>query len=237
MHHLFGKKIILSSFIFLFSLSLALGQAGDKGNYNYKNFQKKPFYFGLSLGLNNSGYILNQSKFFIGNDEISIAEPVSGVGLELHMIANLKLGYNFDFRFLPGFSFATRQLEFTESSSNLPQRNNAEPVYFELPFQLRYKSQPYKDKRVFATVGLKYGYDVAGNSNSKKSILKFSSHDFQWEVGLGMQFFYPYFIFSPEIKFSRGLTNTLIYDNQLNEAKVLENIFSQVFSIGFNFEG
>jgi hypothetical protein len=227
----------LSSFLFLFSLGLVLGQAGNKGNYNYKSFQKKPFYFGLSMGLNNSGYVLNQSKFFIGNDEIRIAEPASGVGLELHMIANLKLGYNFDFRFLPGFSFVTRQLEFTEVSSNVAQKNNAEPVYFELPFQLRYKSQPYKDKRVFATMGLKYVYDVAGNSDSKKSILKFSSHDFQWEVGLGMQFFYPYFIFSPEIKFSRGLTNTLIYDNQLNEAKVLENVFSQVISIGFNFEG
>ena len=237
MHHLFGKKIILSTFLSLFCLSLISGQAGDKGNYNYKGFQKKPFYFGLSVGLNNSGYILNQSKFFIGNDEIRIAEPASGVGLELHMIANLKLGYNFDFRFLPGFSFVTRQLEFTEVSSTVTQRNNAEPVYFELPFQIRYKSKPYKDKRVFATMGLKYGYDVAGNSDSKKSILKFSSHDFLWEVGLGMQFFYPYFIFSPEIKFSRGLTNTLIYDNQLNEAKVLENVFSQVISIGFNFEG
>lgn len=237
MHHLFGKKIIVSYLFSLFCLGQAFGQAGDKGNYNYKSFQKKPFYFGLSMGLNNSGYVLNQSKFFIGNEEIRIAEPASGIGLELHMIANLKLGHNFDFRFLPGFSFVTRQLEFTEVSSSVSQKNNAEPVYFELPFQLRYKSEPYKDKRVFATIGLKYGYDVAGNSDSKKSILKFSSHDFQWEVGLGMQFFYPFFIFSPEIKFSRGLTNTLIYDNQLNEAKVLENVFSQVISIGFNFEG
>ncbi len=237
MHHLFGKKVILSLSFVLFSVMLVMGQAGNKGNYNYKGFQKKPYYFGLSIGLNNSGYVLNQSKFFIGNDEIRIAEPASGAGLELHMIANLKLGYNFDFRFLPGFSFVTRQLEFTEVSSTVTQRNNSEPVYFELPFQIRYKSAPYKDKRVFATMGLKYGYDVAGNSDSKKSILKFSSHDFQWEVGLGMQFFYPYFIFSPEIKFSRGLTNTLIYDNQLNEAKVLENVFSQVISIGFNFEG
>lgn len=237
MHHLFGKKIIATIFFVSLIAALSYGQAGNKGNYNYKGFQKKPYYFGLSIGLNNSGYIINQSKFFIGNDEIRITEPSSGVGLELHMIANLKLGYNFDFRFLPGFSFASRTLEFTETETQQTNINSSEPVYFELPFQVRYKSQPYKDKRVFATVGLKYGYDVAGNSDTKQSILKFSSHDFQWEVGLGMQFFYPYFIFSPEIKFSRGLTNNLIYDNQLNEARVLENVFSQVFSIGFNFEG
>ena len=237
MHHLFGKKIILILLGILFSGSFLFGQKNSVDNYNYKGFQKKSYYFGLNVGINNSGYILNQSRFFIGNDEIRIVEPVSGIGLELHMIANLKLGDHFDFRFLPGFSFASRQLEFTQVGSGSTELNNAEPVYFELPFQLRYKSTPYKDKRVFVIGGLKYGYDVAGNSDSKKSILKFSSHDFQWEVGLGMQFFYPYFIFSPEIKFSRGITNNLIYDNQLVPAKVLENIFSQVISISFNFEG
>lgn len=237
MHHLFGKKIILSLLAFTLTCGFLLGQSNSVDNYNYKGFQKKAYYFGLNVGVNSSGYILNQSKFFIGNDEIRIIEPESGVGLELHMIANLKLGDHFDFRFLPGFSFASRQLQFTSVDSSSIELNSAEPVYFEIPFQVRYKSKPYKDKRVFVTAGLKYGYDVAGNSDSKKSILKFSSHDFQWEVGLGMQFFYPFFIFSPEIKFSRGITNNLIYDNQLVPAKVLENVFSQVVSISFNFEG
>ena len=237
MHHLFGKKIIFLLLGILFSGNFLFGQSNSADNYNYKGFQKKPYYFGLNVGINNSGYILNQSRFFIGNDEIRIVEPVSGIGLELHMIANLKLGDHFDFRFLPGFSFASKQLEFTQVGTGETEFNNAEPVYFELPFQLRYKSKPYKDKRVFVIGGLKYGYDVAGNSDSKKSILKFSSHDFQWEVGMGMQFFYPYFIFSPEIKFSRGITNNLIYDNNLVPAKVLENVFSQVISISFNFEG
>ncbi|MEM9546722.1 MAG: porin family protein, partial [Bacteroidota bacterium] len=215
MHHLFGKKITLSLFVFLMACGMTIGQRNSVDNYNYKGFQKKPYYFGLNIGINNSGYILNQSRFFIGNDEIRIVEPTSGVGLELHMIANLKLGDHFDFRFLPGFSFASRELKFTQVGSDLTEINTAEPVYFELPFQIRYKSKPYKDKRVFFIGGLKYGYDVAGNSESKRSILRFSSHDFQWEVGLGMQFFYPFFIFSPEIKFSRGITNNLIYDNQL----------------------
>lgn len=237
MHHLLGKKIILSLLVSILTSGFLIGQRNSVDNYNYKGFQKKAYYFGLNVGINNSGYILNQSRFFIGNDEIKIVEPASGVGLELHMIANLKLGDHFDFRFLPGFSFASRQLEFTQVGTNTTEFNNAEPVYFELPFQIRYKSIPYKDKRVFITAGLKYGYDVAGNSDSKKSILKFSSHDFQWEVGLGMQFFYPFFIFSPEIKFSRGITNNLIYDNQLVPARVLENVFSQVVSISFNFEG
>jgi hypothetical protein len=114
-----------------------------------------------------------------------------------------------------------------------------ESVFFETPFGVRFKSMPYKDKRAFFSAGLKYGYDVASNSNSRKgeNIIKISPHEFQWEAGIGMQIYYPYFIFSPEIKMSRGINNSLIYNRSLSESKVLDNIVSQLFTITFNFEG
>ncbi len=106
-----------------------------------------------------------------------------------------------------------------------------------MPFHVRFKSQPYKDKRGFVVAGLKYGYDVQSNSRSRRSQIRMAPHDFQYEVGLGIQMFYPYFIFSPEIKFSKGLGNLLIYDKNLNESRVLEKVASQIFTISFNFEG
>jgi hypothetical protein len=150
------------------------------------------------------------------------------------MIANLKMGEYFDFRFLPGFAFSYRSFIFNDL-----QERQVESVFFELPFSLRYKSMPYKDKRVFVTGGLKYNYDIASSSKSRQAatLIKISPHDFQWEVGFGMQFFYPFFIFSPEIKYSRGLGNILIYNKDLNESKVLENVTSQIFTLTFNFEG
>jgi len=144
------------------------------------------------------------------------------------------MGEYFDLRLTPGFAFSYRSFIF-----NNKQEKQVESVFFDIPFYLRYKSMPYKDKRVFAIGGLKYSYDVASNSNARKSetLIKISPHDFQWEVGVGMQFFYPYFIFSPEIKFARGLGNVLIYNGALEESKVLENVVSQVFTITLNFEG
>ena len=91
----------------------------------------------------------------------------------------------------------------------------------------------------FVIAGLKYAYDVQSNSKTRQSdnLIKISPHDFQIEIGAGMQFFFPYFIFSPEIKFSRGISNILIYNDNLNESKVLEQLGSQIFSISFHFEG
>nr|HMU03891.1 outer membrane beta-barrel protein [Saprospiraceae bacterium] len=137
-----------------------------------------------------------------------------------------------------GFSFAQRGIQFTPvNNESAVIERKLESVFFELPFHIRFKSEPYKDKRVFVVAGLKYSYDVQTNSKSRQSLIKIAPHDFQYEVGLGIQMFYPYFIFSPEIKFSRGLGNILLYDRSQNEARVLENVVSQIFTISFNFEG
>ncbi len=236
MLHLLSKKISFTLILTVMILSLQ-AQIGGRGNYNFKDFNKKSYYFGINIGFNNSGYKLYQSKFFINNESIQVTQGASEVGVNMHMVTNLKIGEYFDFRFLPGFSFAQRGFEFTNVSDNSTYIRKIESVFFEMPFHLRFKSEPYKDKRLFVVAGLKYSYDVQTNSKSRKSLLKIAPHDFQYEVGVGIQMFYPYFIFSPEIKFSRGLGNLLLYDRAQNEAKVLENVVSQIFTISFNFEG
>ena len=241
MHHLFRYKvafIIVFSFLFMSNHSVAQF-GGGRDNYNFRDFQKKPYYFGMTLGLNSSGYRINQSSFFINNDSINISESISGGGFVLNGIINLKLGDFFDFRALPGFSFSNRSFEFSYKESTDKRKRSVESVFFEVPFLIRFKSAPYKDKRAFMVAGMKYSYDVQSNSKTRdaKTLIKISPHDFQLEIGVGMQFFYPYFIFSPEIKYSRGVGNILIYDDQLNESKVLENVVSQVFTLSFHFEG
>ena len=93
--------------------------------------------------------------------------------------------------------------------------------------------------KVFIVGGIKYDYDISNKSRTKKfsSLIKLSPHDFQAEIGAGMQFFFPYFIFSPEIKFSQGLNNILIYNGANSESSILEKILSRAFIISFNFEG
>lgn len=243
MYHIQRYKIIVLLIFSIIGVSTQDGtsQYIGKDNYNYLDFQKKPYYFGLSMGLHNSGYRINQSNYFINNDSIRIVQPKSQIGLNLQMIANLKIGEYFDFRFLPGFSFSNRSLEYTgvNREDNQTDDRTIESVFVDIPFMVRFKSAPYKDKRGFVVAGIKYSYDVSSNSKSRlaNSLVKISPHDFQYEIGLGMQFFFPYFIFSPEIKYSRGLGNILLYNNSLNQSRVLEQVVSEIFTISFHFEG
>lgn len=235
------KRVLVVLFFFgILQVSLQAQGAYNRSLFNFLYHQQKPYYFGISLGLNNHNFQLNRSTYFIGNDSIRITEPSNGFGLHVQMIVNLKIGQSFDFRLLPGFSFADRSIDYTSNfDREYDSSKRIESVLIEAPFLIRYKSNPYKDMRMFAVTGVKYTYDVNNNSRARnnQTLIKISPHDFQFEVGAGMQFFFPFFIFSPELKVSSGIGNVLLYDQNLNESKVLEKVLTHVFTISFHFEG
>lgn len=232
-----GRKIVLLfALLYLASTSIEAQVIGK--NYNYLDFQKKPYYFGITFGMNNSGYRINHSPNFINNESIFIAEGASGPGFEVHMVTNLKIGEYFDFRFIPGVNLVERTFEF-EDNNGTTTKTKIESVFADVPFQIRYKSAPYRDKRAFVTAGIKYAYDVQSNSKTRQANtqIKITPHDFQMEVGAGFQIFLPYIIVSPEFKFSQGINNILIYNDNLNEARILEKVLSRVFTFSVHLEG
>ena len=103
-------------FCFTISISKANAQVGrGAGNANFNDFNVKSYYFGITLGSNNSDYLVHRSKDFLpgANDSIAGVSSVQGPGLNLAIVSNLKLGDYFDIRFLPGFSFAERDVNYT----------------------------------------------------------------------------------------------------------------------------
>jgi len=211
-----------------------------RGNYNFLDYQQKPYYFGITLASNTASFKPFRSREFLESENISIIESAGGPGFNLGIVTNLKIGDYFDFRFLPTLSFAERNITYSSRASGaFVNQRRVESVFVEMPFHLRYKSAPFKDKRAFLIAGVKYSFDVASDSRAKNAedLVKIAPTDFSIEYGAGMQFFFPYFIFSPEIKMSHGIGNTLIYNNTVEESTVLEKLLSRTFTISFHFEG
>lgn len=226
--------------IFLLAALGMQAQVTGKGNYNFFDFQQKPYYFGITLALNNSSFTPFRSQEFIFSDSIQAVQALRGPGFNLGIVTNLKIGDYFDFRFLPTLSFGERKLIYDRTRRDAADtQRSVESVFVEMPFHFRYKSAPYKDKRLFVLAGVKYSFDVASDSRARQaeSFVKISPHDFQIEYGAGIQFFFPYFIFSPELKFSHGIGNTLIFNPSLEESTVLERVLSRTFTLSFHFEG
>lgn len=218
----------------------ANAQFNQGSNINYQDFQGKNYYFGITLGYNQSDFRIYQSKDFILNDSFARAESVTGPGFNLGIVSNLKIGDYFDLRFLPTLSFIERTIRYTvpDNGDRVFQRP-IESVLVEMPFHVRYKSAPYHDFRLFVIAGVKYSFDVASDSRTRQAagIVKIAPTDFQVEYGAGIQFFFPYFIFSPELKVSQGLNNVLIFNDRLEQSRVLDRVLSRTFTISLHFEG
>lgn len=241
MRPLFRQKVVLTSVVlFAFSLALLAQQQPGRGNYNFMNKQGKPYYFGLTLAFHSSDYNVFRSKNFHQQEQILSVESVTGPGYNVNVVSNLKIGRYFDFRLLPGFSFTTRNLRYRDLS--VPSEVSAitiESVFTEVPFHVRFKSEPYNDMRLYVVGGIKYSFDIASKARRSQDdrILRISPTDFSLEAGFGMQFFFPYFILSPELKFTQGINNILIFNERIIQSNVLENVLSRTITLSFHFEG
>lgn len=243
MQYIYRSKVILIGLtIAICSLISIHTNAQNYGgsNFNYQSFKAKQYYFGITLAYNTSNYSVFRSKQFLEESDVTRIESIRGPGLNLGLVTNLKIGNYFDIRFLPTLSFATRNLNYVIPTADRPDfERKLDPVFVEAPLQFRYKSDAYNDMKMFVLGGIKYGFDVSSQSRTRleRSLVRIAPSDFAIEVGFGFQFFFPYFIFSPELKFSQGLSNTVIYNQTLETSTVLDKVFSRAFTLSLHFEG
>lgn len=234
---LYGYKIIV---VALLCFSAPLTSNAQKGSFNYDNkFSKKTYYFGITLGFNASRYRIEKDLMLVNNDSVKTVNSLYGPGFNLGIVANIKLGKRFDFRFLlPTLSFADRKLQYVMTDNSIVEKR-IESVFLEFPIHFRYKSKPYKDFRVFVVGGIKYSIDLASNSRSRKAedLLKLNQSDLAVELGVGFQVFFPYFILSPEIKFSYGVLDIHSRDENITFSSTIDKLFSRGFAISLHFEG
>ena len=221
-------------------LFLPLGTQAQKGSFNYDNkFSKKPYYSGITLGFNSSRYRIERDFSLIRNDSVRTINAVNGPGFNLGIVANIKLGKQFDYRFLlPTLSLADRKLVY-EMTNNSVVEQRVESVFLEFPIHFRYKSKPYKDFRVFVVGLIKYSIDLASNSRARQeeNLLRIDQSDLVVEFGVGFQVFFPYFILSPEVKFSYGVFDIPQRDSNFVYSSAIERLFSRGFAISLHFEG
>mgnify|MGYP002133150892 CR=1 FL=1 len=207
---------------------------------NMPDHDDKPYYFGITFGLNYSVYQIKYSESFAATDTFKKIQPNWRPGFNLGLIGNLKLTRFIDLRFVPSLAFCEKNLEFqygypSDSSSS----RGIESIYMHLPVQLKFKSDRISNFRFYGLLGVKLDYDLAANARSNRpdEFIKISPVDYGGEVGVGFEFYYPNFIFSPEIKISQGLNNQLYPDRGLQITNAIDNLRTRMIVISIHLEG
>lgn len=239
------KKLIF--FILILSLTQSsFGQLFSKERIkNRENWDQKTLTYGYYLGFNSLDF-----KFqYKTNDHKDIAvKPATGFNVGL--IGNLRLSNHIDFRFEPGLSFSTRTLiypetytttdiDFTSSANN---EREIKSTYVYLPFLLKFSTKRLNNFKPFILAGASTALNLSSN---EKSIDDNSSGKFRMvanpkflELGFGIDFYLPYFKFTPSIRgvFAKG--NELIEDDDPNSpwTRNINSMQTRGFFINFTVQ-
>ena len=129
-------------------------------------------------------------------------------------MADLRLHQHLNLRVAPGMYFGNKVVQFRNAlgdpealePSHYRQSQNVKATYIVLPIDLKISALRYHNLRPYANVGVMPIYDV-GKERSEQ--LKLANFDAMLTVGLGCDFYLPFFKLCPEVKFCFGLRNLL----------------------------
>jgi hypothetical protein len=203
----------------------------------------KPYYFGITLAGSLSRFQTELHSHFLEQDSIMIAEPANAGGFALGLSATLKLTNRFEARFNPQLAFMDRsilyKLKYEERGQGTDVIKKVESVIVSFPLQIKFNSDRIGNFRVYMLGGGKLDYDLASNARARKAeeLVKIQKMDYGIEAGVGFNFYFQSFIFSPEIKISNGLGNIHSRDQNLKYSSVFDKMQSRMIVFSIHLEG
>jgi hypothetical protein len=236
------KKTAIRLFLFCITLMpvFSFAQLDDEPR-NLPKYDRRILHFGFSLGFNSSTFVVDRAGDLKMSDTIYSVDPQSVSGLNLGILSDLRIGDNLDLRFIPTLLFSQRNLLYhfiyNDSAQSFVTKN-IESTYLEFPLLLKFKSARRNNYRAYVIGGFKYGIDMVSQAkvnNHEKDVIKLVKHDYGYEVGIGFDFYFSYFKFSPEIKMFNGLRDLLVHENT-QYVNPIDKLNSKTFIISFLFE-
>jgi hypothetical protein len=249
------KLIVIIGALVLAPFASQLAPVSAQKAQNKPYVDDKLFHFGFQLGL-------NFASFGVTDSEIPIANPITGKteiyharvssllpGFHVGFISDLRLCKYLDLRFCPGMQFSSRSLTYKTESGNpvegTPGKYGknidvlAMPVY--LPLYLKWSASREGNYRPYLIGGGGVSFNV---SRDREKPVLLNLMDYFCEVGFGVDLYFRWFKFCPEITYRIGFANQLAPSSGRNERSPQDIFYTDAISrltshcvcLTFNFE-
>jgi len=206
---------------------------------NLNNYDYQKIHFGFTIGIRQQVLVNDFVKDFIVDDEILKVESRGDYGFNVGIVSDLRLNKYFNMRFIPSLTFTNRNLYYTFSPGSdqaREVRKSVESALLELPLHLKFRGDRINNSRPFVFAGVKYITDMASEKNvESQKIFKLNRADLALEIGVGCDFYLPFFKFAPQLKYSYGLNNLIVEDGSVFTSP-LEGFYSRGLTLSFTFE-
>ncbi|NOR27220.1 MAG: outer membrane beta-barrel protein [Lutibacter sp.] len=204
------KKVFVTAILISFLINTATAQKRDVVQYK-QNWDKQKVFWGYYLGINNRDFKIsyNTTDVFIN--------VKSSSGFEVGLIGDLRLHKNINLRLEPGLSSNTKTLEFTNIEGNdFVRAREVNGTYLRIPLLLKFSTDRLNNMRPYVIGGVSYDYNFSSNQDNPNDNLdgefRMTKNNFMYEIGIGVDLYLPFFIFSPSIRGVFAINDELVRD-------------------------
>lgn len=213
---------------------------------NLENWQKKKIYFGFYLGFNSYDFKIDYKEMETDPRYSTDIQTDNTVGFNVGLVTNFRLMEYLDLRFEPGLYYANRTLHYPPTvgfDSPNDAIRDINSTYINFPLLLKFSSLRTGNVRPYLLGGVSANLNLSSNAKSLddnfEERFRVKSWTTNYELGIGIDIFSEYFIFSPSIRGQFGISDELIRDNASNGASPwtdnIESMKSRGFLINFTF--
>ena len=201
-------------------MPLAAGAQADR-RVQYKPYvDLRPLHFGILIGTNLQDLEFeNVGLQTITDDEGNTTEHLIvcdadrwNAGFSVGVLAEMRLHDHFTLRFTPTMHFGAKHLtllnlkETDEKGLARRQIQDLKSTYVSLPVDLKFAAPRWNNHRPYIMAGINPMINLTGGD---QDIIRLKRFNTMLEVGMGCDFYLPFFKLIPELKFCFGLGNAL----------------------------
>lgn len=203
----------------------------------------KAWHLGFSVGVHvqdlqftNNGVMADDGRQWF------VEQPGFSPGFCVNGLIDFRLSTHFNVRLAPGIWFGNKVVAFRDAVGGTVERQNIKSTLLVLPVDLKFSALRYRNVRPYLTAGVMPTFDVGKRRTSELIHLK--KFDTFLTVGFGLDTYFPYFKFIPEVKFCFGLADVLSHkrpdldDNPgaMCFTNSIDRAVSRMFVLTFYFE-
>ena len=235
------RKTLAAIFCMVFSVLIIEAKPNDK-LLNRPYADLKRWHLGFSVGMHVQDLNLTHNGFLTPDGEKwSMEVPSFSPGFCLNVLADLRLHQYLNLRFTPGIYFGSKNVIMQEYHTGEILKQDIKSAYVVAPIDLKISGNRLHNVRPYITTGFMASFDV---TKKRSDYLVFNTCDAYLTLGLGVDFYLPFFKLIPEIKFCFGLSDVLKHkrpdlEDDMQTYKItqsLSKVKSNMVVINFYFE-
>ncbi len=215
-------------------------RAQQSTTINLPNYTERFLHYGFGMALHSSRYAIQYSDKF-GSAELDTLHsivPVGMGGFKISFISNFRMLQYLDFRALVTVGFYENKLRYRSITGNTLEEL-VDATMVEIPLLFKYRSVRRENIGMYLIGGITPAIEARGKDDKAEARerLLTQSRTLAVEAGVGFDLYYPLFKFSPEIRYSWGLTNILLTEEENRFNAGLKRITPHNITIYITFEG